>query len=87
MVKPRIAHIMTIIFLTISLHLIDRQTDYMNRLDFQWNEQLVEERKEANTMHKINNILLKNILPVHVGKFRGSQNEMSHECALAKRSQ
>lgn len=69
MVKPRIAHIMTIVFLTISLHLIDRQTDYMNRLDFQWNEQLVDERKEANIMHKINNILLKNILPVHVGRF------------------
>lgn len=68
MVKPRVAHILTIIFLTITLHLIDRQTDYMNRLDFQWNEQLVQERKEANTMHQINNILLQNILPVHVGK-------------------
>lgn len=68
MVKPRVAHIIMIIFLTITLHLIDRQTDYMNRLDFQWTEQLVEERTEANIMHKINNILLKNILPVHVGK-------------------
>lgn len=70
MVTPRTAHILTILFLTMALHLIDRQTDYMNRLDCQWTEQLNEEKTGTNTMHRINCILLNNILPVHVGKFK-----------------
>lgn len=69
MVAPRTAHILIIMFLTMALHLIDRQADYMNRLDYQWTEQLNEEKTGTNTMHRINCILLNNILPIHVGKF------------------
>lgn len=68
MVKPQAAHIMSLIFLTITLHVIDRQCEYLNKLDYQWNEELREEQKKTNTMHKVNKMLLKNILPIHVGK-------------------
>lgn len=69
MMKPQIAHIMSLIILTIILHVIDRQTDYLNRLDYQWNQRLISEKIEVNTMHKITKMLLKNILPIHVGTF------------------
>lgn len=68
-VAPKVAHTIAVASLAISLHLIDRQTDYMNRLDYEWSQKLMDEREEANKMHKINNILLTNILPVHVGGF------------------
>ncbi|KAF5301265.1 hypothetical protein FQR65_LT00965 [Abscondita terminalis] len=66
--KSEIADMMSLIFLTFSLHLLDRQSDYMNRLDFQWNNKLRIEQSEANTMNKITKILLQNILPSHVTK-------------------
>ncbi|RVE54430.1 hypothetical protein evm_000915 [Chilo suppressalis] len=63
---PRFAHTLFVIIITISLYLIDRTTEYRNRLDNLWQIQLNEEQKEAETMLKVNNMLLENILPAHV---------------------
>ncbi|KAF7274387.1 hypothetical protein GWI33_012955 [Rhynchophorus ferrugineus] len=66
--SPDIAHILSVVFLLVTLHLIDRQTDYMNRLDFLWTTKLLEEKKKANDQQMINTNMLLNILPKHVGK-------------------
>lgn len=58
---------MSLVFLTITLHLIDRQNDYLNKLDYLWNQQLKQEEEKTNVMHNVNKMLLKNILPLHVG--------------------
>uniref|UniRef100_A0A1Y1L6S3 adenylate cyclase n=1 Tax=Photinus pyralis TaxID=7054 RepID=A0A1Y1L6S3_PHOPY len=68
MIRPQIVHFMSLLFLTFTLHLIDRQSDYLHRLDFLWTEQLAVEQMEVNTMNKITKMLLTNILPVHVAK-------------------
>ena len=43
--------------------------EYIMRLDFKWKQQLETEQKEAEETHLANKLLLKNILPQHVGKF------------------
>lgn len=67
-----IAHIVGIIYLTLTLHFIDRQTDYMHRLDHKWKELSNEKKEDVQNVHFVNNTLLNNILPFHVGKFRYS---------------
>ncbi|CAH2102747.1 unnamed protein product [Euphydryas editha] len=62
----RISHTLSVIFITITLYWIDRTTEYRNRLDHLWQIQLSEEQEEAQTMLKVNNMLLENILPAHV---------------------
>ncbi|XP_019763567.2 adenylate cyclase type 2 isoform X2 [Dendroctonus ponderosae] len=65
---PQISHVLSIVFLTFTLHLIDRQTDYMNRLDFLWTAKLLEEKRKANEQQMVNTNMLINILPKHVAK-------------------
>lgn len=66
--EPRIAHILNMLFLVIGLHLMDRQAEYMNRLDYRWKRQLSAEKDEASMTRMVNQMLLQNILPKHVGK-------------------
>ncbi|VVC95491.1 unnamed protein product [Leptidea sinapis] len=61
----RISHTLSVVFVTITLYWIDRTTEYRNRLDHLWQIQLSEEQDEAETMLKVNNMLLENILPAH----------------------
>lgn len=65
---PRVSHTLSVVFITITLYWVDRTTEFRNRLDHLWQLQLREEQKEAETMLKVNNMLLENILPAHVGK-------------------
>lgn len=65
---PRVSHTLSVIFITVALYWIDRTTEYRNRLDNLWQLQLNEEQTEAETMLKVNNMLLENILPAHVGE-------------------
>lgn len=62
----RISHTLAVVFITITLYWIDRTTEYRNRLDHLWQMQLKDEQTEAETMLKVNNMLLENILPAHV---------------------
>uniref|UniRef100_V5G4W0 adenylate cyclase n=1 Tax=Anoplophora glabripennis TaxID=217634 RepID=V5G4W0_ANOGL len=66
--EPQVAHILSVVFFTMTLHCIDRQTDYMNRLDHLLNLKLKTEQEEANELQIINKNLLLNILPKHVAK-------------------
>ncbi|XP_054012879.1 adenylate cyclase type 2-like isoform X2 [Hylaeus anthracinus] len=82
--EPRLAHILSVVFLTFSLHLIDRQAEYMSRLDYLWKRQLTKEQDEAYHTRNANKLLLRNILPEHVAEFylnmnRTEENEPYHE--------
>ncbi|XP_028045225.1 adenylate cyclase type 2 isoform X2 [Monomorium pharaonis] len=82
--NARLAHILTVVFLTFSLHLIDRQAEYLSRLDYQWKRQLTKEQDEAFHTRNANKLLLRNILPEHVAEFylnmnRTEENEPYHE--------
>jgi hypothetical protein len=50
------------------LHVIDRQIEYILRMDFLFTQQLKKERQEAQVTREINQLLLKNILPLHVAQ-------------------
>ncbi|XP_043587337.1 adenylate cyclase type 2 isoform X2 [Bombus pyrosoma] len=82
--EPRLAHILSIVFLAFSLHLIDRQAEYLSRLDYLWKRQLTKEQDEAFHTRNANKLLLRNILPEHVAEFylnmnRTEENEPYHE--------
>lgn len=66
---PRISHTLAVVIITVTLYWIDRTTEFRNRLDHLWQLQLSEEQSEAETMLKVNNMLLENILPAHVGTY------------------
>ncbi|XP_011152703.1 adenylate cyclase type 2 isoform X2 [Harpegnathos saltator] len=81
---PKVAHVLSVVFLTFSLHLIDRQAGYLSRLDYQWKRQLTKEQDEAFHTRNANKLLLRNILPEHVAEFylnmnRTEENEPYHE--------
>ncbi|XP_071445026.1 adenylate cyclase type 2 [Hetaerina americana] len=65
---PRISHIMYVVFFNLSMHVMDRQMEYMNRLDYKWKRKLFEEQDEASTTRMVNKMLLQNILPIHVAE-------------------
>ncbi|XP_012259687.2 adenylate cyclase type 2-like isoform X2 [Athalia rosae] len=82
--EPKVAHVLSVIFLTFSLHIIDRQAEYLNRLDYQWKRQLNKEQDEAFHTRNANKMLLRNILPEHVAEFylntnRSEEQELYHE--------
>lgn len=54
--------------LTLALHTLDRQTDYMNRLTHLLNKEVELEQQEADKLQRVSRNLLLNILPKHVGK-------------------
>lgn len=66
MMDAPIAHIISMAYLTLTLHFIDRQTEYLNRLDYKWNLRLQEKLKEVEEKRTVNKMLLLNILPEHV---------------------
>lgn len=58
---------MSLGFFTFTLHFIDKQNEYLSKLDYLWNQELKQEEEKTNVMHNVNKMLLKNILPLHVG--------------------
>lgn len=66
--NPRIGHIYYVVLTAALLNFVDRQVEYIFRLDFQLTNILEGEKIEAQTMGEINKILLENILPIHVAQ-------------------
>lgn len=54
--------------------LMDRQHEFMRRLDYQWKRQLKSEQKQASDTKCVNRMLLENILPYHVAEHYLSSN-------------
>ncbi len=65
---PRMAHMQYLFIVYLMLYVIDRQIEYISRLDFLWSTKLKLERREAQVTREVNQLLLKNILPIHVAQ-------------------
>ncbi|GAB0100963.1 Adenylate cyclase [Sergentomyia squamirostris] len=79
---PQIAHLMAIFFTFLTIHLVDRQTEYISRIDYNWKKQLLRKQKEAELTKDTNNFLVHNILPAHVAEIymnRQQMDELYHE--------
>lgn len=63
---PSITHLQYLFIVYLMLYVLDRQIEYISRLDFLWSSKLKMERAEAKLMREVNQLLLKNILPIHV---------------------
>lgn len=65
---PHVGHIWYISLVTILLHMIDRQVEYILRMDFQWNTKLEKEKRQAAFVTDVTKVLIENILPKHVAE-------------------
>lgn len=73
--SPHFSHLYYVVTSAFMLHMIDRQIEYILRLDFQWTAKLEAEKSEASVVQCTNDILLENILPIHVAhKFLSSSS-------------
>lgn len=63
---PIFSHFYYVFMVYLILCLIDRQIEYIFRLDFKLSKRLKDEKQEAKIMAEINVILLNNILPTYV---------------------
>ncbi|XP_054715481.1 adenylate cyclase type 2-like [Uloborus diversus] len=63
------SHCFYLAFVVCILHIVDRQVEYVCRLDFLMKVQLKAEQEEASSIEVLNRMLLYNILPPHVAKF------------------
>ncbi|CAG0886555.1 unnamed protein product [Darwinula stevensoni] len=59
-------HYLFVIFLF--FHFIDRQSEYLFKLDYKWEKSLEEEQKEAKLTRSVNRSLIFNILPSHLAE-------------------
>jgi len=85
------SHFYYVFMVVCVLCIIDRQVEYIFRLDFKLSKRLEEEDQESRIMGEINEILLKNILPAYVAqKFLNNSltvtddfySESYHFCAV-----
>ncbi|RWS28500.1 adenylate cyclase type 2-like protein [Leptotrombidium deliense] len=77
------SHLYYVVVVAILVHVLDRQIEYILRLDFQWTTRLEVEKREAMAMGDVNQILLENILPKHVAErflySSSSKGKLYHE--------
>uniref|UniRef100_A0A1L8DZY7 adenylate cyclase n=2 Tax=Nyssomyia neivai TaxID=330878 RepID=A0A1L8DZY7_9DIPT len=77
-----VAHLMAIFFSFFTIHLVDRQSEYISRIDYNWKKQLLKKQEEAELTKDTNNFLVHNILPAHVAEIYINQkqrDELYHE--------
>ncbi|XP_042903865.1 adenylate cyclase type 2 [Parasteatoda tepidariorum] len=72
------SHCYYLTFVLLILHILDRQIEYVCRLDFLEKVKLRAEQEEVKTMEMLNRILLFNILPPHVARFYLTMQLESH---------
>ncbi|GAB6029097.1 hypothetical protein CHUAL_004880 [Chamberlinius hualienensis] len=75
-------HSVYLIFIIVCYHLMDRQFEYLSRLDYLWKCQLRQKQEETNITNTVNKFLIQNILPQHVATFYMNdctKNKVYHE--------
>ncbi|CAG0899295.1 unnamed protein product [Darwinula stevensoni] len=80
--SPLFPHIHYLLVILLILHVIDRQSEYLFKLDYKWKRSLQEEQEEANLTRKVNRSLIFNILPAHLAdRYLNPRygNELYHE--------
>jgi len=63
-----LSHVIYLVIVAVLLWLMDRQYEYLRRLDYQWKRQLKDEQYTASVTKLVNRALLQNILPLHVAE-------------------
>lgn len=69
---------MSLFFTTVIFHLIDRNAEYISKVDYIWKQQLLTKQQEAELTKETNKILVHNILPAHVAEIYINQ-QLSYE--------
>lgn len=62
------SHMMVVILTFAIFHLIDRQSEYISKVDYTWKRQLQKKQEDAEFTNETIKILIHNILPAHVGR-------------------
>ncbi|XP_030570584.1 adenylyl cyclase X E isoform X1 [Drosophila novamexicana] len=76
------SHILLIIITLGIFHLMERQTEFIAKVDYNWKRQLMQKQDDALITNDTIKVLLVNILPAHVADFYLStqlQNELYYE--------
>ncbi|ESO96914.1 hypothetical protein LOTGIDRAFT_115371, partial [Lottia gigantea] len=55
--------------IVITLHILDRQMEYTNKLDFLWIKRFENKTEEIKVTANLNKVILENILPAHVADY------------------
>ncbi|XP_063700963.1 adenylyl cyclase X E [Culicoides brevitarsis] len=77
--SPNVAHFLAILFTTVIFHLIDRNSEYIAKVDYNWKQQLLRKQQEAELTKETNKILVHNILPAHVAEIYINQQSLAYE--------
>ncbi|XP_021695354.1 adenylate cyclase type 2 isoform X1 [Aedes aegypti] len=80
--NSKVAHLLLVVFTVIVFQWIDRQSEYIARVDYNWKRQLLKQKEEAEVTKQTNKILVENILPTHVAEIyinRQLKNEFYNE--------
>ncbi|XP_034107550.1 adenylyl cyclase X E isoform X1 [Drosophila albomicans] len=76
------SHILLILITLGIFHLMERQTEFIAKVDYNWKRQLLQKQDDALITNDTIKVLLVNILPSHVAEFYLStqlQNELYYE--------
>ncbi|XP_067648122.1 adenylyl cyclase X E [Eurosta solidaginis] len=79
---PEYSHIFVMCVTLGIFHLMDRQTEFIAKVDYNWKRQLLEKQYDAKFTNETISILINNILPSHVADIymsRQMTNELYYE--------
>ncbi|EDV50278.1 adenylyl cyclase X E isoform X1 [Drosophila erecta] len=80
--NAKYSHILLMIITFGIFHLMERQTEFIAKVDYNWKRQLIKKQEDALITNDTIKVLLTNILPTHVADFYLSnqlQNELYYE--------
>ncbi|XP_017023035.1 adenylyl cyclase X E-like [Drosophila kikkawai] len=80
--NARYSHVLLMIITLGIFHLMERQTEFIAKVDYSWKRQLMKKQEDALMTNDTIKVLLTNILPTHVADFYLSnqlQNELYYE--------
>ncbi|XP_037906925.1 adenylyl cyclase X E isoform X2 [Hermetia illucens] len=80
--EAKYAHIFTILITFGIFHLVDRQTEYLAKVDYNWKRQLQKKQEDAEFTNETIKVLVQNILPGHVADIymsRKMKDELYYE--------
>ncbi|KAI8126037.1 hypothetical protein FF38_01067 [Lucilia cuprina] len=80
--QPEYSHLMVIVITLVIFHLMDRQTEFISKVDYNWKRQLQRKQEDAEVTNASITVLIKNILPSHVADIyisKQMKNELYYE--------
>ncbi|XP_005175233.1 adenylyl cyclase X E [Musca domestica] len=80
--QAEFSHVMVIIITLSIFHLMDRQTEFISKVDYNWKRQLQRKQNDAKVTNASISLLIRNILPSHVADIyisKQMKNELYYE--------